>query len=598
MKGTSCKVFLWLQIALIMTTVSRASQAHDSNAFVITQMGPIQGLREVISNAHGSVQMIKKFLGIPYAMAPIGNLRFSPPEAHKGWKGTVYKATSFKNICMQMIHHYRTSIHQAWESFSETENIDEDCLYLNVYTPANATMANHSSFPVLAYIHGGGFFAGTPIRAVSPGEYLALRGMIVVTIQYRLGPFGFFSTGDSRAPGNYGMLDQVEALKWINKNIETFGGDPSRVTLFGESAGGASANLHLLSSLSQGLFHRVITESGTDLSPFAFHDSSGVSQSSRDLAEKLNCTDVKTDLMLKCLRSKKAKEVLKFSGGGLFYPVVDNHFLADSPINLRKAGKFQKLPTLAGFVSNEGSFLLGPSPQEFDKYLFRSSVEMYIVNGISHSEKRKPLLVDAVLFQYSHWPCSKNNSSKIRQSLIDALTDYFIAAPTHASLAFQSRYAPTWLFEFRHRSLHSPNKAWEGVAHGDITPYVFGVPLLNRSVPHPYTEADRNVSEFMVSAYTNFVKEGVPSPVRSYRTEWRNFKPYDQAYLRIEATSHMAKDFQPLKVAFWNEYFPQLCKSVMSCEGHGIAATKSSSCANKLYKLLISLVVISWVAIQ
>ena len=363
------------------------------------------------------------------------------------------------------------------------------------------------------------------------------------------------------------MLDQVEALKWINKNIETFGGDPSRVTLLGESAGGASANLHLLSSLSQGLFHRVITESGTDLSPFAFHDSPGVSQSSRDLAEKLNCTDVNTDLMLKCLRSKKAKEVLKFTGGGLFYPVVDNHFLADSPINLRKAGKFQKLPTLAGFVSNEGSFLLGPSPQEFDKYLFRSSVEMYIVNGISHSEKRKPLLVDAVLFQYSHWPCSKNNSSIIRQSLIDALTDYFIAAQTHASLAFQSRYAPTWLFEFRHRSFHSPNKAWEGVAHGDITPYVFGVPLLNRSVSHPYTEA-------------NFVK-GVPLPVSSYSTEWRNFKPYDQAYIRIEATSHMAKDFQPLKVAFWKEYFPQLCKSVMSCEGHDIAATKSSSCAKR-----------------
>lgn len=582
-KTASCELFLLSRIALLMAAV----QAHDPNALVITQLGSIQGLTQVISNAHGSEKAIHKFLGIPYAVAPLGSLRFAPPKAHKGWRDTVFEATSFKSICMQMIHHYNTSIRQAWDGFSETDNISEDCLYLNIYTPVNASKSR-KPFPVLAYIHGGGFFAGTPIRAVSPGEYLAIRGIILVTIQYRLGPFGFFSTGDSNAPGNDGMLDQVEALRWINKNIEHFGGDPSRITLLGESAGGASANLHLLSPLSRGLFHRVITESGTDLSPFAFHDNSGVFQSSRRLAEKLDCADVKdTDLMLKCLRSRKAQEILQFAGGGFFYPVIDKRFLLDSPINLRKAGKFQKVPTMAGFVSDEGSFLLGSSSQKFDRSSFRRNIEMYIVNSISHSAKRQPLLVDAVLFQYSHWPETNNNSTKIRKSLIDAFTDYFIVAPTHASLTFQSQNSPTWLYEFRHRSKHSPKRAWEGVAHGDITSYVFGVPLLNRSVPHLYTEEDRNISDFMVSAYINFVKDGVPSPEHAFGIEWKNFDPRNQAYLRIEAIPHMAKNFQPQKVAFWNDYFPKLYKSVMRCEGHDVSSTKSFGRVNKFSKRIL-----------
>lgn len=572
-EAVSSKMLFFSLITLIIGTV----QAHDHNTLITTELGSIQGLTQVIPNAHEAVNVIHKFLGIPYATPPLGILRFSPPVPHKGWKDTVYEATSFKSICMQMIHHYNMSIRQAWDGFSENDNISEDCLYLNIYTPANASKSSQL-YPVLAYIHGGGFFAGTPIQVVSPGEYLPLRGVILVSIQYRLGPFGFFSTGDMAAPGNYGMLDQVEALRWINKNIKKFGGDPERVTLFGESSGGASVNLHLLSPLSERLFHRVITESGTDLSPFAYHDNSGVSRSSMQLAEDLNCAGAKnTEGILHCLRSKTALEILEYATNGFFYPVVDKRFLLDSPINLRKAGKFQKLPTLAGFVSNEGSFLLGGLLQEFDINLFRSNIKMHVIDAISHSTERKPLLVDAVLFQYTQWPGHIDNSSKLRQSLIDALTDYFIVAPTHASLSFQSRFSETWLYEFRHRSRHSPKQRWEGVAHGDITAYAFGVPLLNLSIPHPYTEEDRNISDFMVTVYTNFVKWGLPSPNPQYGIQWKKFKPSDQAYLRIEATPHMAKNFEPLKVAFWNHYIPELSKSGTNCRGApGVRGTKSS----------------------
>lgn len=563
-------------LVLLVALLFSSTEALDPGVMIKTKLGALQGLTQVISNAHGPIKAIHKFLGIPYATKPTGKLRFVPPQPHPGWSG-VYQATQFKSICMQMIHHYNVSIRQAWEGFSDAEeNISEDCLYLNVYTPQNASKSTQR-YPVLAYIHGGGFFAGTPVRVVTPGEYLPVRGIILVTIQYRLGPFGFFSTGDSAAPGNYGMLDQVEALKWIQENIEDFGGDPSKVTLLGESAGGASVNLHLLSPLSKGLFHRVISESGSDLSPFAFHGESGVTSSSLKLAEDFNCGTTNKKGMLECLRLKSAEDILKKAS--FFNPVVDKHFLPDSPINLRKAGKFQKLPTIAGFVSDEGSFLLDKSESKYTKTTFRKSIKDNIIHGMGHSEDHKPLLVDAVEFQYTHWP-GHNNSTKIRESIIDALTDYFVVAPTYASLIFQSQDSPTWLYEFRHRSHHSPKERWEGVAHGDITAYVFGVPLLNGSSPHPYTADDRNISDFMVTVYTNFVKFGNTTPEPVYGIKWSNFQPNYQVYLRIEASPQMSKDFKPLKVAFWNDYLPGLSSSLiekLKCHDPDVKGTRSHS---------------------
>ena len=577
-------------LVLIIALQICATRALDSTVEIETKQGILQGLTEVIPNAHGPIKAIHKFLGIPYAAPPIEHLRFAPPQRYKGWKRDgLYKATRFKSICMQMIHHYNVSIRQAWEEFSDTET-SEDCLYLNIYTPAQNTSKQPNKtqelYPVLAYIHGGGFFAGTPIRVVSPGEYLPLQGIILVSIQYRLGAFGFFSTGDSTAPGNYGMLDQVEALKWIKENIKSFRGDPSRVTLLGESAGGSSVNLHLLSSLSKGLFHRLISESGTDLSPFAFHGNSGVTSSSLKLAENLNCASTNKQSMMTCLRLKPASQILTASNNVAFDPVgpvVDKNFLQDSPINLRKAGKFQKLPTIAGFVSDEGSFLLqGNSALKYDKATFRTVIEEHIINGLGHTEDRKPLLVDAVEFQYTRWP-RENNSTKIRESIIDALTDYYVIAPTYASLAFQSQHSPTWLYEFRHRSDHSPKQVWEGVAHGDITAYVFGVPLLNKTSPHPYTATDRNISDFMVTVYTNFVKFGNTTPEPVYGINWKNFEPNDQNYLRIEANLKMSKDFKALKVAFWNDYLPELSNSLIEkvkCQGPDVQGTKSSGHIN------------------
>ena len=213
----------------------------------------------------------------------------------------------------------------------------------------------------MVYIHGGGYELGNSIMWFD--DILALQGVVVVVIQYRLGPFGFLTTGDSAAPGNFGMLDQVEALKWVKANIKNFGGNPGKVTIFGESAGASSVSLHLLSPLSKDLFQKAIVESGVDLSSWATQPVSFGLGFAKELAEKLTCPTANHGEMVACIRKKEANDVQQASKSSTFRfvdylqwaPVVDKNFLHDRPRNLRKNGDYKKVPLIVGFTSNEGA---------------------------------------------------------------------------------------------------------------------------------------------------------------------------------------------------------------------------------------------------
>ena len=255
-----------------------------SSVTVSTQYGDIKGLVTSCPSAPGPFKSVSKFLGVPFAAPPIGELRLKAPEPLKEWKPKVLQGTKHGNVCWQREHRV-----QSIKFFGPNFSYSEDCLYLDIYSP-NVSI----SVPVMVYIPGG--------------DILALHGVVIVVIQYRLGPFGFLTTGDSAAPGNLGMLDQVEALKWVNKNIENFGGDPSKVTIFGTSAGGTSVTLHLLSPLSEGLFHQAIAESGVDLSTFATQPVSYGLRFAKELAQNLDCATSDHSEMVACIRSKKGEE--------------------------------------------------------------------------------------------------------------------------------------------------------------------------------------------------------------------------------------------------------------------------------------------------
>ena len=324
------------------------------SVIVSTKYGQMEGLMSSYPNASGSFISVSKFLGVPFAAPPIGELRFKAPQPPKDWKPNVRPAKKHGNICLQ-----RKDLEFYVQAFTANFSFSEDCLYLDVYTP-NVSL----SLPVMVYIHGGGYEIGTAVT--SPGDILALQGVVVVVIQYRLGPFGFLTTGDSVAPGNLGMLDQVEALKWVKENIANFGGNPGKVTILGQSAGGASVSLHLLSPLSKDLFHQTITESGVDLSPFAIQPTSVGVGFAKELARKLSCPTGHHSAMMACMREKqatyiqKAAELItdKYTDHFIWAPVVDMNFLQGTPRNLRQTVDFKKAPLMIGFTSHEGSLFL------------------------------------------------------------------------------------------------------------------------------------------------------------------------------------------------------------------------------------------------
>ena len=330
---------------------------HVRAETVSTKYGDIEGLVTLYPNASGTFKSVSKFLGVPFATPPTGKLRFKAPQPPKSWKPIVYSAKTHRAICVQSKN---PNLEFLIKALNPNFIYSEDCLYLDIFSP-NTSL----SLPVMVYIHGGGYATGTAIT--SPSDFLALQGVVVVIIQYRLGPFGFLTTGDSAAPGNYGMLDQVEALKWVKENIENFGGNPSKVTIFGESAGGTSVGLHLLSPLSRDLFHQAIPESGVDLSPFAIQPTSFGLRFTKELAQKLNCGSSEHYAMVSCMRSKadsdmqKAAESIRFNFINYisWAPVVDKNFLRDTPQVLRKKGEFKQVPLVITFTSHEGASFLG-----------------------------------------------------------------------------------------------------------------------------------------------------------------------------------------------------------------------------------------------
>ena len=539
---------------------------------VTTAYGTFQGNIRHFGDINRTIKAVDKFLGIPYAAPPVGDLRFKPPRQPQPWKPAIYNASFFKSVCIQDPEYNDF----FWPNLSIPQS--EDCLYLNVYSP-HREPDSKELYPVMVYIHGGGYDAGSP--AVSPGDIIPLWGVVLVTIQYRLGPFGFITSGDCEAPGNYGMLDQIEALKWVQGNIEFFGGNSSAVTIFGESAGGSSVGLLVLSPLSKGLFHRAISISGVDLSPFAIGSSEEVTKQSKKVAKQVGCSVKESRKMIECLRSIDAfkfpvKEV------NVWRPIVDDHFLPDTPRNLRKSGRFHYVPYMAGFTSLEGSYFFPKLLDDVTSENFPSYTETVFYNignkyGQMLEENLPKSLLDAMTLLYTPWS-DREDDIKTKVGLADAVGDFTMTAPTHTDLILHSKHAPVFMYEFAHRSNLNPRPLWKGVAHKDDTPYEFGFPLMNLTVLQQYNDADRNISDMLISLFTNFAKYGNPTPQPVLGVTWEGFNSSHKAFIRIQWQPQMAFNYRPTRMAFWNEYYERmLVKEPYVCEVTSNAVKKRLS---------------------
>jgi para-nitrobenzyl esterase len=445
--------------------------------------GPISGALE---------DGVWSYLGIPYAAPPVGELRWREPQAVDPWQ-EVRPCTSYGPACPQP--------EADFAGMTGVAETSEDCLYLNVWTPAQSP---EERLPVMVWIHGGAFATGAGSLHLYDGHKLAKKGVVLVTINYRLGPFGFMAhpllseESPHGVSGNFGLLDQIAALKWVQRNIEAFGGDPGLVTVFGESAGGMSICDLLVSPLAEGLFHRAIVESGPFLDMGLPIDSDNslrkAEQSGEEIAAALGC-DQAPDV-LACLRSKTARELLdapkpqsRFFSPIALGPNVDGWVLPDSPFRLFAAGKQHRVPLLVGSNADEGTLFAPDIPL----MLYQGLIALAYGNYAGRVSELYPA----------------QTQEEVKPALNRLITEMGFASSARLAAESMSKAgAPAYMYRFT-RLPKDPRAEGLGSFHGLEIIYVFG--NFDLAGISGVDAADAALSGAMMDYWTNFARTGDPN---------------------------------------------------------------------------------------
>lgn len=487
--------------------------------------GPVRTESGLVS---GAGKEIVSFKGIPFAAAPVEDLRWRPPHPRPPWEG-VRQATAFGPACPQDA------------TLIEVGPQAEDCLVLNIWTPAKTA---RDRLPVMVSIHGGGFFIGAGSLSAYNGEALARQGVVVVTINYRLGVFGFLAHPElsrespRRVSGNYGLLDQVAALEWVKRNIAAFGGDPKRVTIFGESAGGSSVCFLMISPLARGLFQRAISQSAARIYTPTTHLRER--WYGRTAAEEMGARlgPIAT------LRTKPAQELVKLSyvrpsalmdDGTGFWPVVDGWVIPDDPDVLYESGRFNKAAFLAGTNADEGA-------------LFTMSRPIKDLPALKDYAEKRYGSLDLL----SAYPAASD--ADVPAVVSRMLTDTMFLYSTHASVRAVARRQPAyWYYFTRVSGLGKMMRA--GATHGSEIGYTFGD--LSKSMLDDtalgdmfkkrtglYDETDHALAKTMSAVWVQFAKTGNPNGPGL--PAWPRYRAASDQYLefgdKIEVKSHLHAD--------------------------------------------------------
>src|SRR5271165_846755 len=466
-----------------ITALALALPAQASNPLVIkTDQGKVQGKR----SADGQTL---EFLGIPFAAPPVGPLRWKPPQPAAKWKG-VRQATSFGSRCMQQEHFDDMVFRDPGES--------EDCLTLNVWAPAAKPKGK---LPVMVWIFGGGFAGGGTSEPRQDGEHLTRKGVLVVSMNYRLGIFGFFATQElsaedpHHAAGNYGLMDELACLQWVRRNIAAFGGDPNNVTIFGESAGSFAVSAQMASPLAKGLFQKAIGESGgaffsggLAFEPLAVREEKDAKAASAKLG-------VSTLAELRAIPAEKLLEAFAppKSRGFDFDADVDGYFLPEPVPAIFAAGKQNDVPLLAGWNHDEGSFEIESLPQKPTADTLKAYAQKDIGDNAAEFLKLYPA----------------DTPEQALRSALDFAGDRFIAFSTWAWIEAQTKTGKQPVYRYRF-DLGPPNPKGPSMAyHSAEIEYVFG--QLDSKAEVAWRPEDRALSAEMQKYWANFARSGDPN---------------------------------------------------------------------------------------
>ena len=446
---------------------------------------------------------VRSFKGIPFAQPPVGNLRWREPQPVKNWSGA-RTADKFGPRCMQ-----RTG--PAADYWFRSDGMSEDCLYLNVWTPAKS---DREKLPVLVYVFGGGFQNGDGSEPRYDGENMARRGMVAVTINYRTNIFGFFvhpeltKESPHRAAGNYGLLDQVAALQWVHKNIGAFGGDPNRVTIAGESAGSISVSALMASPLSKGLVAGAIGESGAMTSslppqPLADAEQNGVKFATAAGADSLAA--------LRAMSAEQIQEAMTKAQAIRFSTALDGYFLPKSLTAIYEAGEQAKIPLLAGSNTQEQPprAVLGegePTPETLANAIRRfygdsadEILKTYSANTTDEVYEAAAHLASARFVGFSTWKWTELHMKTGGKPVYRYL--YARVRPAYLGMPGQPPPPP--------RGGAQQSGAPRGASHSAEIQYAMG--NLDLDKRYTWEPADYEVSKTMQAYFVNFIKTGNPN---------------------------------------------------------------------------------------
>uniref|UniRef100_A0A8C9URV3 Carboxylic ester hydrolase n=1 Tax=Spermophilus dauricus TaxID=99837 RepID=A0A8C9URV3_SPEDA len=504
---------MWLYVLVILASLATGTSWETLPApEVDTLQGKVKGK---FATLKGSSKPVSIFLGIPFAKAPVGPRRFAPPEPVEPWKD-VKDTTSFPPMYVRWL---------------VSEGV---CL----------SMGSHQRplFPLCGLVSGG----------ASNFDGLALathENVVVVTIQYRLGIWGFLSTGDEHSPGNWGHLDQVAALHWIQDNIAKFGGDPNNVTIFGESAGGESVSVLVLSPLAKNLFHGAISESGVALSPCMFRRNTSVG--AQVVAAASGCPTHSSASMVQCLRQKSEKDLLETTKkmvGASRYPflttVIDGMVLPKDPEAILAEKNFNTVPYILGVNKHEFGWFI-PKAMGYplsEKTLDQKMATKLLLKSfpLNLSEKQS---IDAI----AEYLGDTEDPTKKKDQFMDLMGDVMFCVPTVLTArGHRDAGAPTYMYEFQYRPSFVSEmrpKSVEG-DHGDDVYSVFGMPFLKGGASQEEAKLSRMVMKF----WGNFARHGNPNG--KGLPHWPEYSQKEE-YLKIGPQTKAAMGLKHREVVFW-----------------------------------------------
>lgn len=508
-------------LTLLLMSLVGSFLVPDGRTSVHTPVGEIVGFSTNL-NIKGTQRVVRKFLGIPYAESPSGARRFKKPVPKAAFT-SAFDASYYGHSCFQFEGLFPPEVNVTYS---------EDCLSLNIFAPE--TPSNGRFYPVMVWIHGGGFTYGST-NGFDCGSLSAAGEVIVVTVNYRLNVFGFLSTSDPDSGGNFGLWDEQLAIKWVHGNIRAFGGDPTKVTVFGESSGAAAVIYQTIYQGNRGLFQRAIAESGSVASPWAFTSSQIAQNRTLQFAMAAGCPQLDSMNIIKCLQSKSSTEIrnvmnIDATTFDVWTPVIDRQFILDNPLTTMTdhypskgvEDAFLGIDLIIGVNSKEG----------FNHHFDELSMPNFTISDIDNIFIPKELvryvngsvpdaLKDVTILEYKDWENIENKDKQLDR-FVDLVSDHrFIVGSALTALQHTNGSSKTKTFVYKlstappfhaipiYPTLDSPTVA----NHYDDIAFIFG-PWFEDKINFPgvinatITEEQKNTGQAMITMWTNFAKTG------------------------------------------------------------------------------------------